>query len=353
MPTLRALALIAIAAPTSALAQWTFVPSGTAAELRGLSIPTPRYVWASGSRGTIVRSLDSGRTWVSDTIPGATSLDFRSIHAFDSASAIVASAGEAEKGLAAIYATRTGGKVWERVYTTDTRGVFFDAIAFWDRDNGIALSDPVDSAFFLLQTRDGGRTWSRIAPGTLPRVLPGEAAFAASGSSLVLVPPATIHIGTGGGGRARVMTSHDRGRSWSVTETPVHAAGGAAGIFALSFGDAKNGMAVGGDYTQPRLAATSVSTTTDGGRSWRASPQPPSAYLSGVSVQASWEGVSAVAVGLAGTFISLDHGSSWKQTDSTALNSIRTNGPVTVVVGPRGRIGQSVFGVLTLRMSKP
>ena len=63
-----------------------------------------------------------------------------------------------------------GGRQWHLVYSTDTKGVFFDAIAFWDTRHGIAMSDPVDSAFFLITTDDGGRTWSRVPPQTLPRV---------------------------------------------------------------------------------------------------------------------------------------------------------------------------------------
>jgi photosystem II stability/assembly factor-like uncharacterized protein len=317
-------------------AQWNFAASGTTAEFRGLSVVSDRVVWASGARGTVARSEDGGAIWRTDTIPGATHLDFRSIHAIDANTAFVASAGEAEKGLAAIYATRDAGRTWHRVYATDTRGVFFDAIAFWNARHGIALSDPVDSAFFLLETRDGGRSWSRLDAARLPRVLAGEAAFAASGSSLSLGDGGSIRIGTGGGGRARVMRFD--GTAWRVVETPVHALGSAAGIFAIDF-DGSRGVAVGGDYTQPRLAASSVALSGDGGATWRAAAAPPAAYLSGVSREPG--GNRVVAVGLAGTFVSRDGGDSWTQTDTIPLNSVRVTTKGWFAVGPRGRLARA------------
>ena len=273
MQTLRVLAIVFL--PTTALAQWTYVMSGTTAELRGLSAVNDRVVWASGSRGTVVRSLDGGRTWVADTVPGATTLDLRAVHALNDGAGYVASAGEAEKGLARIFATGDAGRHWHLVYSTETKGVFLDAIAFWDVKNGIALSDPVDGRFFILITNDGGGTWTRIPPERLPPVLTGEAAFAASGSSLALQGTANVWIGTGGGGRARVMHSGNRGRTWSITDTPVHAEGAASGIFSLAFFDRTRGVAVGGDYTKPRLVSQSVALTHDGGRTWSAAQVPP------------------------------------------------------------------------------
>jgi photosystem II stability/assembly factor-like uncharacterized protein len=319
----------------SADAQWSFAASATTAEFRGLSVVDDRVVWASGSRGTVARSEDGGVTWRVDTVPGATHLDFRSIHAVDARTAFIASAGEAEKGLAAIYATRDAGRTWQRAYSTDTKGVFFDAIAFWDATHGIALSDPVDSAFFLLETRDGGGSWSRIPPAGMPRVLPGEAAFAASGSSLVVAPGDVFRIATGGGGRARLMLF--AAGTWRVVDTPVHAAGPAAGLFAIDF-DQSRGIAVGGDYTQPRLAAPSVALSDDGGLSWRPAFRPPAAYLSGVSRERG--GHRVLAVGLAGTFLSRDSGDSWTQTDTIPLNAVRAMENAWVAVGPRGRLAR-------------
>jgi len=323
--------------PPAATAQWVYTNSG-GGELRGLSAVSDQIVWASGARGTIVRSTDGGRTWITDSVPGATTLDFRAIHAFNERGAFIASAGEAEKGLAKIFTTENAGRRWNLAFTTDRQGIFLDAIAFWNVRNGIALSDPVDGAFGVFITTDGGREWSLLPAASLPKVLPGEAAFAASGSSLVLRGTSEIWIGTGGGGRARVMYSADRGASWTVSETPVHADGAAAGIFSVAFFDSRRGIAVGGDYTKRILAATSVALTVDGGRNWRSAKSPPAAFLSGVAYAGS--PAKLVAVGLAGTFVSADSGDTWAQVDSIPLNAVRFQGANGWAAGPRGRIAR-------------
>jgi len=326
--------MLSLLVPAVAGAQWTYATTGTSAEFRGLSAPTSEVVWASGQRGWIVRSTDGGRTWTADSAPDFGHLDLRAIHAFDGRRAIAASAGEAEKGLARILAT-IDGRSWRAVHALADSGAFLDAIAFWSPLHGVALSDPVGGAFVVLRTSNGGRTWSRVPVNALPPVLRGEAAFAASGSSVAVVD-SLIWIGTGGGGRSRVMHSPDGGRSWRVADVPVHAEGSAAGIFSIAFFDARRGVAAGGDYTRPRLAATSVAITEDGGQTWRAAKAPPAAYLSGIAF--AGDARRLVAVGLAGTFVSRDGGDTWTQTDTVALNSVRFAGQRGFAAGPRGRV---------------
>ena len=338
MRSLTILLVPACVVPATASSQWTYGISGTTAELRGLSVVSEQVVWASGARGTVVRSLDGGRTWQADTVAGSTTLDSRSVPALNDGMGFIASAGEAEKGLARILSTGDGGRHWHGAYDTRQKGVFFDAIGFWDLNSGVVLSDPVDSAFVLLRTDNRGRSWMRIPAPQLPRVLPGEAAFAASGSSIVLRGNGLLWIGTGGGGRARVMRSTDRGSSWEVVDVPLHATGPASGIFSLAFFDDSVGVAVGGDYTQPRLAATSVAVTRDGGRTWRPAVAPPAAYLSGVAY--AGERDRLVAVGLAGTFVSSDGGDRWRQVDTIPLNSVRFHRSTGFAVGPRGRVAR-------------
>ena len=83
--------LLACTASTAG-AQWVTQASGTTAELRGVSAVSARVAWASGSRGTVLRTTDGGASWHAAPMPGADSLDFRDVEAFDSLRAVVLSA---------------------------------------------------------------------------------------------------------------------------------------------------------------------------------------------------------------------------------------------------------------------
>src|SRR5262249_11386613 len=153
--------------------------------------------------------------------------------------------------------------------------------AFWDDQRGIALGDPIDQRLFILTTDDGGATWKRVSTESAPPLLPGEAAFAASGTCLTVLGSSNVWIGTGGGTRARVFRSTDRGRTWSVADTPVHAGNSASGIFSVAFADAMHGVVVGGEYTKPKMPFDNVALTTDGGATWIKARGPlPVGYMS-------------------------------------------------------------------------
>jgi photosystem II stability/assembly factor-like uncharacterized protein len=337
----RYLLALAFVSATQGQAQWLPQQSGTTAEFRGLVAVSPTVVWASGTRGRVARTTDGGKTWRIDSVPGADSLDFRDIHALSATRAWALSAGPAERGQAKIFRTQDGA-TWTKQFDTNQTGVFLDAISFWDDRHGIAMSDPVEGRLFVLGTDDGGATWKRLPAEGAPPVLTGEAAFAASGTCMAVQGSSNVWIGTGGGSRSRVFRSNDRGRTWSVADTPVHAAGAAAGIFSIAFSDALHGVVVGGEYTKPHEPSVNVALTNDGGRTWRAAKGPlPEGYMSGVAIVPGTNGRSLVAVGLAGTAQSTDGGESWRMVDTVAYNSVafasRDDG---WAAGPRGRIAK-------------
>jgi photosystem II stability/assembly factor-like uncharacterized protein len=323
---------------------WVIQPSGTRASFRGLSVLDAKTAWVSGSRANFLRTTDGGATWRLDSIPGADSLDLRDIHAIDERTAIAISAGEAEKGKGKIFRTADAGATWTTVFATDQKGVFFDAVSFWDARHGIVFSDPIDNKPFLLVTDDGGVTWNRVPPEGLPEMLPGEAAFAASGTSVAVQGGSNAWIGTGGAARARVFRSTDRGRTWKVAETPIHSGdGGAAGIFSVAFADARRGVVVGGNYNQPRTPYVNVALTEDGGATWRAaSGSMPPGYLSAVAYVPGTGSRTLVATGLVGTAVSTDGGQQWAMVDTVGYHAVAFAGPEDAgwAVGGGGRIAK-------------
>src|SRR5207253_3090423 len=104
----------------------------------------------------------------------------------------------------------------------------------------------------------------------LPAALPQEGAFAASNSCLFVQGERSVWFGTGGAKVARVFRSNDRGRTWSVSGTPIHPVNASSGVFSLAFQDSSHGVAVGGDYKEPTGSPLpNVIFTDDGGETWR------------------------------------------------------------------------------------
>jgi len=256
---------------------WKRMEVGTTASFRGLSAVSADVVWASGTGGTMIRTVDGGRTWDVRVVAGAEQQDFRGIRAFDADNAVIMSTGNAEKGLATIYRTSDGGKTWVLAFAPKTTGVFFDSIAFWDRKRGVVLSDPVDGKFVLFRTANGGATWTQIPPVKLPAALKGEGAFAASNSCIAVQGEKNIWFVTGGASVARVFRSNDGGETWDVAETPVRPGNASSGLFSVAFNSFSPqwGIAVGGDYAQPTSSpAPNMVQTHDGGKTWEILDEP-------------------------------------------------------------------------------
>src|SRR5947209_8627186 len=132
----------------NACAQWQQQTIRSIADFRGLCTVSPNVAWVSGTKGTYVRTTDAGRTWSVATVPDAEKLDFRDVEAFGETTAYLLSAGPGEDSR--IYKTMDGGKTWALQFKNSDREAFFDAIAFWDDKNGMALSDPVKGHFQLI-----------------------------------------------------------------------------------------------------------------------------------------------------------------------------------------------------------
>lgn len=307
---------------------WQTLAAGTGANFRGLSVQTADVVWASGTGGTVARTTDGGQKWDVFTVPGATGLDFRDVEAFGPDVAYVLAAGDGEKSR--IYKTTDGGRTWKLQFTNPDPKGFFDAIAFWDERNGIALGDPVGGTFQLLHTTDG-QTWQPLKAG-LPPSLAGEGGFAASGTCLITHGETGAWFVTGGPNGARVYHSTDRGKTWEVKESPLGGRSQSAGLFGIAFRDGTNGVIVGGDYTKPDAEGVNGAVTDDGGRTWVVAKLP---FRSGVV----WAGDRWVTVGTSGADVSGD-GQVWRTLDGGNWNSVGFAGGTGWAVGPAGRVAR-------------
>lgn len=329
---MRAVATFIIVLLIAALG-WAQTPqnSRTDVQLRGISAVSAKVAWASGAKGTVLRTIDGGVTWETLVIAGADSLDFRDIQAFDQNTAFVLSIGPGDQSR--IYKTSDGGKIWQRQFTNSDPKAFYDCFAFWDSTHGIAVSDSVDGKFPLIATADG-MTWNPVAVKNMPAALPSEGAFAASGTCIATFGKSDAWFGTGGPS-ARVFHSADRGKNWTVAETPIVHGAATQGVFSLAFWTAKDGVAVGGDYKEPAKAEKTAAVTHDGGKTWTLATKPPQGYRSAVAVGASH---TLVAVGTSGADVSHDFGASWTPIFKEDLNALALIGNSGWAVGPSGKI---------------
>ncbi|HBE82018.1 MAG TPA: glycosyl hydrolase [Blastocatellia bacterium] len=326
------LGLCILALAMTAEAQWIKQSVNTTASFRGLSVVNEKIVWASGTGGTVIKTIDGGKTWTVMTVPGAEKLDFRDIEAFDANTAYILSIGNGDASR--IYKTTDGGKTWELQFTNKDEKAFYDAIACWDRNNCIAMSDPVNEFYQLIVTKDGGKNWTFTGPDKMPRAKAGEAAFAASGTCLIVNGKTDVFLATGGSD-ARVFRSNDRGLSWFVADTPITRGSPGGGIFSVAFRNELHGTAVGGNYEKPTEATYNLAFTRDGGKTWY-SGEGLSGYRSAV---AYIDSTTIIAVGTNGTDISRDRGAKWKKIGDENLNSVASKGPRAVwAVGPAGAV---------------
>ncbi len=350
---------------------WNEFSHESKASFRGLHVVgNGESIWVSGSGGTVLHSTDRGETWTDVSPEGAEEIEFRDIHGFADGAAVAMGIASPAK----FYRTSDGGANWEVVFADQRPDVFFDAISFWDDQNGIAFSDPIDGKLVIVRTIDGGRTWSELETEKQPEAIEGEGGFAASGTCMCINGD-RVFIGLGGERKeddppnSRILTSHDRGDTWHAIETPLKS-GAASGVFSIVFTDAENGVAVGGTYDQPQDIDDHICITNDGGATWTvpdkvgdpvAPEEPgiedgllyplllPRGYRSCVFALPveGHESPAIVAIGKTGSDFSLDRGESWKPLSDQGFYAASSSldGQTTVAVGADGRIG-----VLNLEM---
>jgi len=365
-----ALTLLTIIFATQSQAQWDIQDSHTTASLRGIASVDAAIAWASGTGGTVLHTTDGGANWQRcATPPGAESLDFRGIQAFDAHTAIVMSSGKGD--LSRLYKTTDACQTWKLLFTNPDKEGFWDAIQFDSPKTGMLIGDPVKDQFPIFTSINTGNSWSRVdhvAPyAGIKKADKGwsESIFAASNSTLLIYQNPRPHtllqiLFLTGGSRSsiHIVQNFDQpipllGGRVMISSASSHLADGpTAGGFSLA---AKPGsapgllVAVGGDYQQPDSTASTASSCQwkeDGLSSTYhcgAAATFPHGYRSAVAYDAQqklW-----ITVGPNGTDISTDDGRNW-----TPLKPSTQDPPdadknwnalsLPYVVGPKGRIGK-------------
>lgn len=242
---------------------------------------------------------------------------------------------------ALLYKTGERGQM-ELVYKEEHEKIFYDALAFWNDQEGIAMGDPTDNCLSIIITRDGGQTWQKLDCEILPETEEGEAAFAASNSNIAIEGDKTWILS--GGMKSRVFYSPDKGKSWKVFDTPLEQGTATMGGYSMDFYDESNGIIIGGDYTAPEGNTGNKAVTTDGGKTWKlvGEGEEPG-YKSGVRYLPNSGGDEVIAVGFTGISYSKNGGESWEKLSDEGFYTLRFLNDSTAYAAGKGRIAVLEF----------
>jgi photosystem II stability/assembly factor-like uncharacterized protein len=308
--------------------------------LRGLAAVSRREAWVTGESLTdggparVFRTTDRGETWT-DVSPEATEgLSFRDVEVHGRVAHVLAiGPGEASR----IYRSTDGGASWDEAFRNPDEDAFYDCFAFYGGGKrGLAVSDPVDGKLRILSTKDRGRSWSVLPSSGMPRS-DGEFGFAASGECLVTAGRSAFLIT--GGERSRVLRSDDRGRTWTATTSGIPA-GESAGGFAGAFASPRHGIAVGGDFADAGDTADTTAYTRNG-RTWTGGDD-----LTHIGEDVTFIRGSRYAVatgdygGSAGSSVTTDGGATWRRVSDLGYHAVDCVGKVCWAAGSKGRVGR-------------
>lgn len=301
---------------------------GKPVSLRGLSVVSDRVAWVSGSKGTVAKTIDSGKTWQWMTVQGFEQIDFRDIEAFSETEALI-------MGVAApAYILRTidGGNSWQVVYENRDTTMFLDAMEFWNEQSGIVLGDPQQGKFYIARTFTGGRQWQTIPEQNYPVAHPGEACFASSGTNIRRWGKKGAAFVTGGK-RSRLFLN-DR-----QIDLPLLQGKESTGANSLAIKKEKRIIVVGGDFTQRNDTTGNCIISPNAGKSWYRPTNPPNGYRSCVEYlyKSTW-----ITCGLNGVDLSTDDGNNWKSISTNGFHVCRKakDGQLVYLAGSNGRIAR-------------
>lgn len=302
--------------------------SGTNNSFRGLSAVNDSTVWVSGTNGTVGKSLNGGRTWEWYTVRGFEKTDFRDIEAFDEKKAIIMGISEP----AYILMTVNGGKDWKVVYENKDKGMFLDAMEFWNKESGIVIGDPVNNKMFVARTFDGGNTWQKIPENKLPVADSGEACFASSGTNVRKINKKEAVFVTGGS-KSNLFIRDEKKR------IPIIQGKETTGANSIAVKDARTYVIVGGDFLTKDSTNSNCIITFDKGQTWIAPAVPPHGYRS--CVEWLWKD-TWITCGLNGIDLSTDNGSTWKWISKEGFHVCRKakKGKTVFFAGSSGKVGR-------------
>ncbi|MCC7212221.1 MAG: hypothetical protein E3K40_05295 [Candidatus Brocadia sp.] len=284
---------------------WNSQTSGTGADLTAVQFMNVNQGWAIGGGGTILYTVDGGKEWASQT--SGTKAMLYAMQFMD------ANQGWAVGNGGTIIHTVDGGKTWNP--QTSGTNEWLTTVLFLDENQGWVAGD----GGTILHTVDGGKIWNSQTSGV--------------GVGLTDVEFLDENQGWSVGFDGKILHTVDGGKTWNPQTS-----GTTEWLTDVEFVDENQGWAVGSEGT--------ILHTVDGGKTWNSQTSGMKEWLTAVQfldVNQGW------AVGFKGTILyTVDGGKTWNpQTSETdvgfdAVQFLDVN--QGWVVGSEGTILHTVDG---------
>ncbi|MBO6212320.1 YCF48-related protein [Algoriella sp.] len=306
---------------------------------RGLAFENATSFVVSGSKNTIGKSTDGGKTfsWINPKV--VENRDFRDIEVIGKNNYLALGIDSP----AYILETKDGGKSWNKVYENAEKGMFLDAIYVDSKSKKITVvGDPMetDKPFILTSTTTATTKWD-VAKALFGQPLrlknPKEAFFASSGSNLYVDDKQALIV-TGGELSNLYYYTPKGGQMYALEKTKSST----SGINGLAYDATNNvGYLVGGDFTKPNDSKYNLYKfkITNGKLVFQDSWSYPTGYKSGVTIISKDK---VMVCGYSGVDYSIDGGHNWKNitTDSYNTCTVSPDKKYVILVGNKGKIGK-------------
>lgn len=228
----------------------------------------------------------------------------------------------------------------KKYYSENNEKVFYDSMYINDKGFGVAVGDPISNCLSVLITTNGGLEWQKVSCNQLPDSVEGEAAFAASNTNVKWIDD-IIYMASGGI-KSRLFKSTDKGKTWTVYETPIVQGKQMTGAFSMDFYNANIGMLVGGNYEDPQNNEANKAITFDGGKTWKlVATKEAFGYASCVQFVPEKKGKELFVCGTSGVYFSKNYGITWKKIlDDNDYYTLRIKDSKTLFLAGKNKVSK-------------
>ena len=309
---------------------------------RGLAFESSTTFLVSGSNNTIGKTEDGGKSfrWIKPTV--VENRDFRDIEVINKDNYLALGIDSP----AYILQTKDGGKTWTKVYENHQKGIFLDAMYIDAKNKKIyVVGDPIEigKPFVLTASTIDPTKWIQVKSLMNQGIRlrnPKEAFFASSGSNIYADDNQVLIVS--GGIESNLYRYTPKGGQLYTLEK---SSSKTAGINGMAY-DAENniGFLVGGDYTKPVESEYNLYKFKIENNqihfidSWKY----PEGYKSGVTIV---DKNRIIVCGYSGVDYSADGGHNWKRITNDSYNTceVTPDKKSVILVGNKGKIGKISF----------